>query len=323
VQAIEVHRFGGPEVLQIVEISPPLPGPHELLVEVAVAGVNFRDLLQRAGLFGATVPFVPGAEGSGRVLEVGDDVEGFRAGDRVAWKLGPSYAEQVTVPASEAVHVPDSVDDEHAAAVLLQGLTAHALATTVFPIAPGDAALVHAAAGGVGSLLTQIVTQRGGRVIATVSSSAKEKAAREAGADEVLLYDQPGVDSAAAVREHTGGLGADVVFDGVGASTFDASLASCRTRGSVVVYGASSGPVPPIDVMVLMARGSLVLTRPSVRDFTATREELDSRAGELFAALEHGTLSVTISARYPLAEAASAHEELASRRSTGKLLLVP
>jgi len=321
VRAIEVRRFGGPEVLELVDLAPPLPGPGQLLVEVAVAGVNFRDLLHRAGLFGAEVPFVPGTEGSGRVVEVGPGVEGFAPGERVAWKMGPSYAERCVVAASEAVHVPQDVDDESAAAVILQGLTAHALATTVFPVSEGDVALVQAGAGGVGMLLTQIVKMRGGRVLASVSSPEKQAAARAAGADEVVLYGEQGSDLPAAVRELTGDRGADVVFDGVGASTFDASLASCRPRGTVVVYGASSGAVPPFDVMTLMQHGSLGLHRPSVRDFTADRDELDRRAGELFSWLTGGALFCHIDGRYRLGDAALAQERLAARRSVGKLLI--
>jgi NADPH:quinone reductase len=321
-RAIQVRRFGGPEVLELVDLPAPVPGPGELLVDVAVAGVNFRDLLHRAGEFGAELPFVPGVEGAGRVVGVGNGVEKFRPGDRVAWKLGTSYAEQSVVPESETVHVPDELTDEQAAGLLLQGLTAHFLATTTFPIQPGDVALVHAGAGGVGSLLSGIVKLRGGRVIATVSTPAKQAAARAAGAEEVLCYGGGELDVAAAVRELTGGRGVDVVYDGVGRSTFEASLASCRPRGTVALYGGSGGSVPPFDIMRLMHGGSIVLTRPSVRDFTATRAELDQRSKEIFEWVASGMLNLTITGRYRLEQAAAAQEALESRQSIGKIVLV-
>lgn len=323
-RAVRVQRFGGPEVLELVELPAPIAGPGELLVDVVAAGVNFRDLLHRAGTFGAELPFVAGTEGAGRVVRVGEGVDRFRPGDRVAWKLGSSYAEQVAVLESESVLIPDSVEDEQAAASILQGLTAHFLATTSYAIAPGDVALVHAGAGGVGSLLSQIVKLRGGRVIATVSAPEKQAAARSVGADEVMIRadDGAGAELADAVRGLTGGRGVDVVYDGVGKATFDASLASCRTCGTLVLYGGSSGAVPPFDVMRLMSSGSVVLSRPSVRDFTATRTEFEHRSGELYAWIASGAIRPIIGGRYRLDEAAIAQGELESRRSIGKLLLV-
>lgn len=321
-RAVVVATFGGPEVLQVVDQASPEPGPGELLVEVAVAGVNFRDLLHRTGKFGAVLPFVAGTEGAGRVVRVGESVGGFRPGDRVAWKSGASYADQVVVQASESVVIPEDVSDLQAAASLLQGLTAHFLTTTTFPIAPGDVALVHAAAGGVGSLLSQMVTRRGGRVIGTVSSPEKEAAARAAGADEVIRYEDPGVDVAALVREMTEGRGVDVVYDGVAKTTFDASLAACRTRGMLVLYGGSSGAVPPFEIMRLMHSGSIGLSRPSVRDFTAARDEFDARANELFGWIAAGALTLAIDQRDGLEAAAEAQHALESRQSVGKIVLV-
>jgi NADPH2:quinone reductase len=323
--AIQVSRFGGPEVLELVDAPPPTAQAGELLVEVAVAGVNFRDLLHRAGLFGARLPFVPGTEGAGVVLAVSDAPTGFAVGDRVAWKLGPSYAEQVVVAAAEAVHVPDALSFEQAAGCCLQGLTAHFLTTSTFSPVLGQTALVHAGAGGVGLLLTQMVKRRGGRVISTVSNADKADRARTAGADEVVVYgngdDVLGDGLVATVRELTGGSGADVVYDGVGRTTFDASLASCKQRGLLVLYGASSGNVPPFDIMRLMASGSVVLARPSVRDFTTDRAELDWRAAELFSWVASGEIEVAITERFSLDQAGAAQDALSSRRSTGKLVI--
>lgn len=321
-RAVQVSQYGGPEVLELVDLDAPQPGPGQVRVEVAASGVNFMDIYQRTGRYPVPTPFRLGNEGAGRVTQVGAGVDTLRVGDRVAWKAAQgSYAEQVLVAASEAVPVPEAVDDDTAAALMLQGLTAHYLATSTFPVGPGNTALVHAAAGGVGLLLTQLVKIRGGRVIATVSSEAKEELAREAGADHVVRYDR--TDFTVAARELTGGRGVDVVYDGVGQATFDASLASLRPRGYLVVYGAASGNVAPFDLQRLNSGGSLFVTRPTLMHYTATREELLGRTDELFGLVTTGRLQVRISARYPLADVRAAHEDLAGRRTVGKLLLHP
>lgn len=319
-KAIGVRATGGPDVLTYTEIAEPKPGPGELVVDVAAAGVNYIDTYHRSGAYPREVPFVAGLEGAGTVRAVGQDVSGFAVGDRVAWADGPgSYAEQVAVPAEAAVPVPAGVDFTLAAAVMLQGLTAHYLATSVYPVAAGDTVLVHAAAGGVGLLLTQLVRARGGRVIATVSTPEKEQLALAAGAEEIVGYE----DFPERSRDLTGGLGVAAVYDGVGRSTFDGSLAALRTRGTLALFGAASGPVEPVDPQRLNSAGSVFLTRPKLADYVATREELEWRASELFDALLSGTLSVRIGGTYPLAEARRAHEDLEGRRTTGKLLLLP
>lgn len=319
-KAIVVERTGGPHQLKLTERPVPRPGPGELVVDVGAAGVNFYDVYQRQGRYPHALPFVPGTEGAGRVSAVGDGVD-LGVGDRVAWAMvdGAGYAEQVVVPADRAVRLPDEVDDETAAAVLLQGLTAHFLATTTYAVQPGEVALIHAGAGGVGLLLTQLVVARGGRVITTTSTAQKATLSRAAGAQDVIDYTHE--DVAVRVRELTGGEGVGVVFDGVGAATFDASLNSLRRRGSLVLFGASSGPVPPLDPQLLNVKGSLWLTRPMLSHFIATRDELLWRADELLGRVADGSLRVHVGARYPLEEAARSHEDLAARRSTGKLLL--
>ena len=319
-RAVIVEAHGGPEVLRLAEHDSPLPGPGQLLVDAATAGVNFMDIYQREGRppYGGDVPFVLGSEGSGTVAAVGSGVQGVRQGDRVAWTgISGSYAEQVVVPADRAVPVPDGVDLETAGAVMLQGMTAHYLVTSTYPVADGDPVVVHAAAGGVGLLLTQMVKMRGGVVVATTSTLQKAELARAAGADHVAGYD----DFGAVVREATSDKGAAVVYDGVGQATFDASLAALRRRGYMVLYGGASGPVPPLDPQRLNTGGSLFLTRPTLGDYIATREELLSRAGDLFGWITEGKLDVRIGGRYPLAEAARAHEDLTARRTTGKLIL--
>jgi NADPH2:quinone reductase len=321
-RAVVVTQHGGPEVLTVQERETPTPAAGELLVRVGAAGVNFIDTYQRDGLYPVPTPFVLGMEGAGTVEAVGDGVSDFSPGDRVAWASVPGgYAEQAIVPAEQAVPVPDGVSDEVAAAAMLQGMTAHYLSYTTYAVQPGDTALVHAAAGGVGLLLSQLVKLRGGAVIGTVSTEEKEKLARAAGCDEVIRYTE--ADFAAEVRRITNGEGLPVVYDGVGKTTFDGSLASLRRRGMMVLYGASSGPVPPFDLQRLNAGGSLFITRPKLADYTATRAELLERAGELFGLVAAGTLEVRIGHRYPLAEARRAHEDLQGRRTTGKLLLVP
>jgi NADPH:quinone reductase len=322
VRAVIVEAHGGPEVLRLAEHDSPHPGPGQILVDVTTAGVNYMDIYQREGLppYRGDVPFVLGSEGAGTVVAVGSDVQDVRQGDRVAWTGIPGcYAEQAIIPAGRAVPVPDGVDLETAGAVMLQGMTAHYLANDTYPVADGDPVVVHAGAGGVGLLLTQMVKMRGGVVIATTSTLQKAELARAAGADHVAGYDDFGV----VVREATEGKGAAVVYDGVGRATFDASLAALRRRGYMVLYGAASGTVPPFDPQRLNTGGSLFLTRPTLGDYIATRAELLSRARDLFEWITQGKLDVRIGGRYPLADAARAHEDLAARRTTGKLILLP
>ncbi|WP_037359191.1 quinone oxidoreductase family protein [Amycolatopsis orientalis] len=320
--AVQVTRTGGPEVLELAEIEPGPPGPGELLVELAAAGVNYIDTYQRQGIYPIDLPFVLGSEGAGTVVEIGEGVTEFAPGDHVAWQgvLG-SYAQRAVVPASETVKVPEGVSDELAAATMLQGMTAHYLVRSTYEVKAGDDILVHAAAGGVGLLLVQLAKARGARVLATVSTDEKAELARGAGADHVIRYDRE--DFAAVTRELTNGEGVAVVYDGVGKSTVDGSLASLKIRGTLALFGAASGPVPPIDPQRLNSGGSLFLTRPTLAHYLRTREELDWRARELFAAVQDGSLNVRIGGRYPLADARKAHEDLQGRRTTGKLLLLP
>jgi NADPH:quinone reductase len=321
-RAVQVAETGGPEVLTPTELPDPSPKPGEVLVEVAAVGVNFIDTYQREGRYPMALPYVPGLEGAGRVRAVGSGVRDVAVGDRVAWaEVMGSYAELAVVPADKAVPVPDSVPDEQAVAALLQGMTAHALTHDVYPIRPGDDVLVHAAAGGVGQLLTQFAVARGARVIATVSTPEKAALARRAGAADVVLYTEVD-DLAAAVRDLTGGTGVAAAYDGVGRDTIDASLASLRPRGIVVLFGAASGAVPPIDPMRLY-NGSFFLTRPRLYDYVITTQELRARAAAVYASVGEDALTVRIGHRYPLAEARTAHEDLQSRRTTGKLLLLP
>jgi NADPH2:quinone reductase len=320
--AVVVSAHGGPEVLQLSERDDPVAGPGQIVVEVAAAGVNFMDIYQREGRppYAGGTPFVPGAEGAGIVAETGPGVNDIAVGDRVAWSGVPgSYAQKVLVPAERAVPVPEGVDLNLAASTLLQGMTAHYLATSSYPVQSGDPVVVHAAAGGTGRLLVQIVKRFGGVVIATTSTSDKAELARSAGADHVTDYESFG----AVAREVTDGAGVAAVYDGVGAATFDASLAALRPRGMMVLYGGSSGAVPPFELQRLSAGGSLYITRPTLVHFIATRAELLRRSGELFDWIARGELEVTVGATYPLAEAARAHDDLAARRTTGKLLLIP
>jgi NADPH:quinone reductase len=323
VRAVVVQRTGGPETLRIEEVEPARPGPGEVAVDVAAAGVNFIDVYQRTGVYPRDLPFVAGSEGAGTVVEVGPDVDGVTAGDRVAWAMvpGAGYAEGVVVPADRCVAVPEGVDPETAAAGMLQGMTAHFLCESTFPARSGQTALVHAAAGGVGLLLTQMLTAKGVRVLATTSTEEKAALAREAGAAEVVRYTE--ADVVAEVRRITDGRGVDVVYDGVGRSTFDASLDCLAPRGMMVLFGASSGPVPPFDPQDLNKKGSLFLTRPSLAHYIASREELVDRASSVFEKVAAGELDVRVGGRYGLAEAGRAHEDLEGRRTTGKLLVVP
>jgi NADPH:quinone reductase len=320
-QAIRIVKHGGPDVLEVVDVPAPEPATEQLLVDVAAVGVNYRDVYEREGVYGGELPTIIGAEAAGSVAAIGEGVTEFAAGDRVAWISGPgSYAAQVAVDAERVVPVPAGVSDELAAAALLQGITAQYLSTSTHAVQPRENVIVHAAAGGVGLLLTQMVAMRGGRVIATTSTEEKAQLAREAGAAEVIPYEQF---AARAMKELTGGLGVDVVYDGVGAATFDESLASLRPRGVMVLYGSASGRVPAVDPMRLENGGSLYLTRPSIRHYTATRQELLERAREIFDLITEGRLRVRIGGRYPLEEARRAHEALEGRRTTGKLVLIP
>ncbi|OLF13768.1 NADPH:quinone reductase [Actinophytocola xinjiangensis] len=322
VDAVVVRATGGPDVLEFGQIDPPRPGAGEVLVDVEAAGLNYIDTYHRNGMYARELPFVPGNEGAGVVAELGEGVTGLAVGDRVAWAHAPgSYARQAVVPAGSAFPVPDGVDTETAAAAMLQGLTAHYLVTSTFPVKPGDTVLVHAAAGGVGLLLTQLAKSRGGKVIGTVSTEEKAALATGAGADEVIRYTE--VDFAEEVARITGGTGVAVVYDGVGRDTFDRSLTCLSPRGYLVLFGASSGAVAPVDPQRLNAGGSLFLTRPTLAHHIATPEEFRRRCEELFAAIAGGRLSVRVGARYPLAEVRRAHEDLEGRRTTGKVLLIP
>jgi NADPH2:quinone reductase len=319
-RAVQILTTGGPEVLRVVDLPEPQPGPTDVVVDVVAAGVNFIDTYHRRGMYPVPLPLVLGSEGAGRVRSVGAEVSDVAPGDRVAWQGSPgSYAEQVRVPAARLVPVPDGVPDQVAGALLLQGLTAHYLCRSTYEVQEGDIVVVHAGAGGVGLLLTQLVRARGGHVISTVSTAEKAELSRGAGAEHVVGYD----DVAATVREVTGGVGVPAVYDGVGAATFETSLTCLRRRGIEVLYGASSGPVPPFDLQRLNPAGSLFVTRPTLGDYVATRADLLWRAGELFDAVLAGTLHVRIGATYPLDQARAAHEALEGRRTTGKVLLLP
>jgi NADPH:quinone reductase len=321
-RAIQLTAPGGPEVLEVVEVPRPEPAPDEVVVEVAAAGVNFIDTYQRSGAYDIDLPGGLGLEGAGTVVEVGAKVTTRQVGDVVAWAgTRGSYAERVAVPAGRCVRVPDGVGAEDAAAVMLQGMTAHYLTHSTSALRTGDEILVYAAAGGVGRLLVQLALRRGARVIAATSTHAKAELVRALGADEVLLYRD--VDVAARVRELTGGAGVDVVYDSVGQATFDTSLRCLRPRGLMVLYGASSGPVPPIDLQILNQHGSLFVTRPSLFHHVATTDELEWRATSLFELLRRGDLELAIHDRYPLEATGRAHQDLESGTTTGKLLVVP
>ena len=323
-RAARITRTGGPEVLEYTEVEVPEPGPGQVLVRVAAAGVNFIDTYFRSGVYPRPLPSVLGAEGAGAVAELGEGVTGLAAGDHVAWaddNTG-SYAEYDVIAADRLVAVPESVDLETAAASMLQGMTAHYLLNSAWHLRAGQTALVHAAAGGMGLLLTQLAKAKGARVIGTTSTEAKEHLARAAGADEVVRYTEVD-DLAAEVRALTGGRGVDVVYDGVGKDTFEASLGSLRKRGLLALYGAASGQVPPFDLQRLNGAGSLFVTRPTLADYIETREELEWRSGEILGAVADGGLKVTIGARFPLAQAAAAHTALTGRATTGKVLLIP
>ncbi|GAA4246156.1 quinone oxidoreductase family protein [Dactylosporangium darangshiense] len=318
-RAVVFEEFGDQSVLRVQDRPDPVPGPGQALVLVAASGVNFVDVYQRSGAYQVALPAVLGSEGAGTVLQLGEDVRGLAPGDRVAWTSIPgSHAEQALVPADRLVPVPDELTNEQAAAVLLQGLTAHYLTHDSFAVRPGSTVLVHAAAGGMGRLLTRIVTHLGGRVVATASTPGKRDVAEAAGAVRAVPYDE----ALDAVRDLTGGAGVDAVYDGVGADTFDTSLQALRPRGTLVLFGASSGKVPPFDPLRLMA-GSYFLTRPTLVHFIATRAELLDRSETLFQWVADGVVDPAITGRYPLDAVADAYAALEQRRSTGKLLIVP
>ncbi len=321
-KAIQISEAGGPEVLKLVELPIPEPGPGQALIRIEATGVNFVEVYFRKGVYKAALPLIPGSEAAGTIEELGPGVTGFAAGDAVAsTSVIGSYAEYALVPAAQLVKVPDGLSLECAAAALLQGMTAHYLAYSTFPLKPGDTALVHAGAGGVGLLLTQIARRIGARVITTVSTKAKAELSREAGASGAILYTEQ--DFEAEVKRFTGSRGVDVVYDSVGKTTFEKSLNCLRPRGMMVLFGASSGPVPPFDLAQLNSKGSLFITRPSMWHYVATRAELEWRSGDVLNWAAKGELKLRMEHTYQLAEAAQAHIDLEARKTTGKVLLVP
>jgi NADPH2:quinone reductase len=321
-KAIQIHETGGPEVLRLAEFPIPQPGAGQVLIRVEAAGVNFIEIYFRKGVYKAALPLTPGSEAAGTVEVLGPGVMGFNAGDRVASAsvLG-SYAEYALVPAAQLVRVPAGLTPEAAAATMLQGMTAHYLSHSTFPLKAGDTALIHAGAGGVGLLLTQMASRLGARVIATVSTPVKAELSRAAGAAEVILYTSQ--DFVAEVKRLTGGKGVDVVYDSVGGTTFEGSLNCLRPRGLLVLFGASSGPVPPFNLIQLSSKGSLFVTRPTLAHYVATRAELDWRSSDVLGWVARGELKLRTEFVYPLAEAARAQTDLEARRTTGKILLKP
>ena len=321
-RAIQVAQPGGPEVLSVVELPVPVCGPEQLLVELAYSGVNFIDIYQRQGIYPMPSPYVPGLEGSGVVIEVGSAVAGFAVGDQVAWpsSLG-SYSQTHAVNASSVVKVPKDVALDAACAAMLQGMTAHYLVASLYEVKAGDIALVHAGAGGVGQLLCQMITSRGATAIATVSTDEKAAIATAAGAQHIIRYDTQ--DVATAAKEFTDGRGVDVVYDGVGKATFEGSLASLKRRGMMALFGGASGMVPDFDLQSLSRMGSLFITRPTLADYIVAPGEMQWRADEIFLAHIAGKLDFSIGKTYDLADASAAHADLAARKTTGKLLLVP
>jgi NADPH2:quinone reductase len=321
-KAIRVHSTGGPEVLDLEELPDPVPGPADLLVKVEAIGLNFIEIYFRQGLYPSPLPFIPGSEVAGVVVGVGAEVKGFRVGDRIVTQNARgAYATMTVVPADKAVKIPEAQATKVAAAAWLQGLTAHYLTHSTFPLKPGHSCIVHAAAGGVGLLLCQMAKAKGAFVIGTASTPAKRELAKHAGADEVIDYTT--TDFSVEARRLTGGAGVDVVYDSVGASTFQRSLQSIKPRGMLVLFGASSGPVPPFDPQLLNRNGSLFLTRPTLAHYVATRAELEQRGGDLLGWIASGALDVRIGAEFALADAAKAHVALASRGTTGKTLIIP
>jgi NADPH:quinone reductase len=321
-KAIQVKQVGGPEAMQLVDLPVPQPKPNEAVVKLSAAGVNFIDVYNREGRYKSPLPFVLGQEGAGVVTAVGADAKSVKVGDRVAWTghLG-SYAEYAAVPADRLVPIPKGMSDRDAAAAMLQGMTAHYLSHSTYPLKRGETALIHAAAGGVGLLLVQMAHNLGARVIGTVSTDEKAKLARAAGADDIILYTQS--DFEAETKRLTGSKGVDVVYDSVGKTTFDKGLNVLRPRGMMVLFGGSSGAVPPFDLIALSQKGSLYVTRPTLAHYTATRDELLERSSAVFDMITKGKLKLRIEHTYPLAEAQQAHRDLEGRKTTGKLLLIP
>jgi NADPH:quinone reductase len=321
-KAIQVQQYGGPESLLLVDIPAPAPKPNEAIVKISAAGVNFIDVYFREGRYPSTLPLVCGQEGSGVVSEIGRDVQSFKPGDRVAYTSIPgSYAEFVAVPADRLVKVPDGISDQQSAAAMLQGMTAHYLVYDTFPLKKGQTALIHAAAGGVGLLLVQLAKNIGAQVIATAGSEEKGKLARDAGADEVVLYAQQ--DFEEETKRITRGEGVHVIYDGVGKTTFEKDLNILRRRGYLVLFGASSGAVPPFDLARLGQKGSLFVTRPTLGSYITTHEELQQRATDVLSMISSGKLKLRIGHTYPLRDAQQAHRDLEGRKTTGKLLLLP
>ena len=321
-KAIQIRQPGGPEAMELVELPVPQPKASEAVVMLAASGVNFIDVYQREGRYKVPLPFIAGQEGAGTVTAVGGEVKSVKVGDRVAWTgVQGAYTEYAAVPVDRLVPIPAGVSDQQAAAAMLQGMTAHYLAYDSHPLKRGETVLVHAAAGGVGLLLTQMAHNMGARVIATVSTEEKARLAREAGADDIILYTQ--ADFEAETKRLTGGKGVDVVYDSVGKTTFEKGLNLLRPRGMMVLYGGSSGAVPPFDPIVLTQKGSLFLTRPSLANYIASREELVARSGAVFGMIAAGKLKLRIEHKYPLSEAQRAHRDLQGRKTTGKLLLIP
>ena len=321
-KAIQVQKTGGPEVLTLVDLPVPKPKANEALVKISAIGVNFIDVYFREGRYPAPLPFIDGQEAAGTVVEVGSEVKSLKPGDRVAYTnvLG-SYAEYAAVPSDRLVKVPDKLKDPEAAAAMLQGMTAHYLVHSTYPLKKGETAPIHAAAGGVGLLLVQMAKNIGARVIGTAGSEEKVKLARHAGADEVINYNQQ--DFEAETKRITDGKGIHVVYDGVGKSTFDKDLNVMRPRGYVVLFGGASGPVPPFDPIKLSQKGSLFLTRPTLLHYTSAREELEWRATEVFKMITEGRLKLRIEHIHKLEQAQQAHRDLEARKTTGKLLLIP
>lgn len=325
-KAIRIHASGGPEAMRYEDVPDPVPGQGQVLIELDAVGVNFIDVYQRNGLYPIPMPAILGQEAAGRIVEVGpgamDVVPGLVPGDAVAYQgvLG-AYAELAAVPVDRVVLLPPGIDRRQGAAVMIQGMTAHCLACSTFPLKRGDTCLVHAAAGGVGLLLCQIAKLRGARVIGTVSTGEKAKLARQAGADEIILYTDQDFESE--TRRMTDGAGVQVVYDSVGSTTFEKSLGCLAPRGTMVSFGQSSGAIPPFDPLLLGRRGSLYLTRPILSHYVPTRQDLFERADEVFGWIRDGKLKLRIGSEFPLSQAAEAHRELEARKTTGKVLLIP
>jgi NADPH:quinone reductase len=321
-KAIQVQKTGGPEVLTLVDIPVPTPKPNEAVVKIAAAGVNFIDIYFREGRYPAPLPFVNGQEGAGTVSAIGSDVKSLKVGDHVAYTgIAGSYAEYAAVPADRLVKLPAGITDQQAAAAMLQGMTAHYLVHSTYPLKKGETALIHAAAGGVGLLLVQMAKMIGARVIGTAGSEEKAKIAKDAGADEVIIYTKQ--DFEVETKRLTDNKGVHVVYDGVGKSTFDKDLEVLRPRGYLVLFGGASGAVPPFDLIKLSQKGSLFITRPTLVNYMATREELEQRANDVLGWIASGKLKLRIAHIYKLADAQQAQRDLEGRKTTGKLILVP